>query len=177
MKRRTFLTFAILAGCTRLTGCGTILHPERRGAPHSRDIDWSIVALDGLGLLLFFVPGVIAFAVDFATGAIYLPQESYAPPANNDPQMNGPQQAFSEIRTDAAQLVRFDASRQMKNLKDIEVAVYSKTGKQFELTEETQVSELESIRDFDRNLAAHKSDKKFGDRLRNFVKKLNPVKN
>jgi hypothetical protein len=31
------------------------------------------VALDGVGLLLFLVPGVIAFAVDFATGAIYLP--------------------------------------------------------------------------------------------------------
>ena len=26
-----------------------------------------------LGLLLFFLPGVIAFAVDFTTGAIYLP--------------------------------------------------------------------------------------------------------
>jgi hypothetical protein len=33
--------------------------------------------LDGLGLLLFFVPGVIAFAVDFGTGAIYLPPDYY----------------------------------------------------------------------------------------------------
>ena len=32
-----------------------------------------MVLLDGLGLLLFFIPGVVAFAVDFATGAIYLP--------------------------------------------------------------------------------------------------------
>jgi hypothetical protein len=32
--------------------------------------------LDGLGLLLFVVPGVIAFVVDFSTGAIYLPPES-----------------------------------------------------------------------------------------------------
>ena len=29
--------------------------------------------LDGIGLLLFIIPGVIAFAVDFSTGAIYLP--------------------------------------------------------------------------------------------------------
>jgi len=32
-----------------------------------------VVALDAIGLLFFFVPGVIAFAVDFVTGAIYLP--------------------------------------------------------------------------------------------------------
>src|SRR5687767_12449428 len=56
-------------------GCGTILHTERCGQPHSRDLDWTIVALDGLGLLLFFVPGVVAFVVDFCTGAIYLPLE------------------------------------------------------------------------------------------------------
>jgi hypothetical protein len=36
-------------------------------------MDWEIVALDALGLMLFFVPGVIAFIVDFSTGAIYLP--------------------------------------------------------------------------------------------------------
>lgn len=33
----------------------------------------SIAVPDGLGLLLFIIPGVIAFAVDFSTGAIYLP--------------------------------------------------------------------------------------------------------
>jgi hypothetical protein len=58
-------------------GCGTLLHPERQGQPHSGRIDPAIVLLDGLGLLLFFVPGVIAFAVDFATGAIYLPPDYY----------------------------------------------------------------------------------------------------
>jgi hypothetical protein len=55
-----------------LASCGTILYPERRGQPAGR-LDVGVVALDGLGLLLFLVPGVIAFAVDFATGAIYLP--------------------------------------------------------------------------------------------------------
>jgi hypothetical protein len=54
-----------------------ILHPERRGQPPGGGLDWSIVALDGLGLLLFFIPGVIAFAVDFATGAIYFPPPGY----------------------------------------------------------------------------------------------------
>ena len=30
-----------------------------------------------IGLLIFFIPGVIAFAVDFSTGAIYLPPDQY----------------------------------------------------------------------------------------------------
>jgi hypothetical protein len=52
---------------------------ERVGQAHSNQIDWKIAALNGLGLLLFFVPGVIAFAVDFWTGAIYLPLEEHYP--------------------------------------------------------------------------------------------------
>jgi hypothetical protein len=60
-----------------VAGCGMILHPERRGQPPGGGLDWSIVALDGLGLLLFFIPGVIAFAVDFSTGAIYFPPTGY----------------------------------------------------------------------------------------------------
>ena len=55
--------------------CGTILYPERRGQTTGK-IDVGVVLLDGLGLLLFVVPGVIAFVVDFSTGAIYLPPES-----------------------------------------------------------------------------------------------------
>jgi hypothetical protein len=55
--------------------CGTILYPERRGQAVGR-IDVGVAVLDGIGLLFFLVPGVIAFAVDFATGAIYLPPDS-----------------------------------------------------------------------------------------------------
>lgn len=57
-------------------GCGTIMYPERRGQPSGR-LDTRVVALDAIGLIFFFVPGVVAFAVDFATGSIYLPSESY----------------------------------------------------------------------------------------------------
>ena len=84
MQRRQFLShvltwgFAGAAACG-VPGCGTLLHGERRGQLHSNQLDWGIVALDGLGLLLFFVPGVVAFAVDFATGAIYLPLEPASP--------------------------------------------------------------------------------------------------
>ena len=58
----------------QLVGCGTILYPERRGQSAMEKLDADIVILDGIGLLFFLVPGVIAFAVDFATGAIYLPR-------------------------------------------------------------------------------------------------------
>jgi hypothetical protein len=58
-----------------LAGCGTILYPERKGQKDGR-IDPGIAVLDGLGLLFFIIPGVIAFAVDFTTGAIYLPGSS-----------------------------------------------------------------------------------------------------
>jgi hypothetical protein len=57
-----------------LASCGTLLYPERRGQPPGR-LDPGVAVLDGVGLVLFFVPGVVAFIVDFATGAIYLPPE------------------------------------------------------------------------------------------------------
>ena len=60
---------------TQLAGCGTIFYPERKGQ-HGGRIDAGVAVLDGVGLLLFIIPGVIAFAVDFGTGAIYLPGTS-----------------------------------------------------------------------------------------------------
>ena len=56
------------------TSCGTVLYPERRGQPAGR-IDVGVAIMDAIGLLFFVVPGVIAFAVDFSTGAIYLPPD------------------------------------------------------------------------------------------------------
>jgi hypothetical protein len=58
-------------------GCGTILYPERRGQKtptldRIERIDRAGVIPDGASLLIFFVPGVVAFGVDFATGDIYL---------------------------------------------------------------------------------------------------------
>jgi len=74
--KRTVLTFiCVLISAVlivELAGCGTILYPERKGQKGGR-IDPGIAVLDGLGLLFFIIPGVIAFAVDFTTGAIYLP--------------------------------------------------------------------------------------------------------
>ncbi len=78
LSRRAWLQGGVaLVGTAVVSGCGTILHPERKGQPAGQ-IDWKIVALDGLGLLFFFIPGVIAFAVDFNNGTIYLPPEECA---------------------------------------------------------------------------------------------------
>lgn len=57
---------------SQLAACGTLIYPERRGQTGGK-LDIGVVALDALGLLFWFVPGVIAFGVDFITGAIYLP--------------------------------------------------------------------------------------------------------
>ena len=65
-------TIVALMFCLQLASCGFLLYPERRGQTHGR-IDPAIAVLDGVGLLLFVIPGIIAFAVDFATGTIYLP--------------------------------------------------------------------------------------------------------
>ncbi len=56
----------------QLVGCGTILYPERKGQKSGR-IDVGVALLDGVGLFFFLIPGVIAYAVDFSNGTIYLP--------------------------------------------------------------------------------------------------------
>ena len=61
---------------TQLSACGTVFYPERRGQI-SGEIDSGVAILNGIGLLFYVIPGVIAFAVDFATGAIYLPDARY----------------------------------------------------------------------------------------------------
>jgi hypothetical protein len=53
-------------------GCGLLLYPERQGRKSGR-IDPGVAILDAAGLVVFVVPGLIAFGVDFITGCIYLP--------------------------------------------------------------------------------------------------------
>ncbi|MEQ1831352.1 MAG: hypothetical protein ABL921_35730 [Pirellula sp.] len=75
ISRARFISLTLL-GLLKVSavGCGTILYPARRGQPAGR-LDWGVVAMDTVGLLFFFVPGVIAFAVDFNNGTIYMPPE------------------------------------------------------------------------------------------------------
>jgi hypothetical protein len=88
-----------VGGAVFLASCGTLLYPERRGQPAGR-LDVGVVLLDGIGLLVFLVPGIIAFAVDFSTGAIYLPPEY----AMFDPGRAGMGADLRKIQVDPAEL-------------------------------------------------------------------------
>ena len=65
-------TTILLAAVLNLSACGYILYPERKGLKAGK-LDMAVVILDATGLIFGIVPGVIAFAVDISTGAIYLP--------------------------------------------------------------------------------------------------------
>lgn len=79
MRTPSRILGALLAASllAQASGCGTLLHPERRGQLNGQ-IDPVIAALNGVGILFFVVPGLIAFAIDFTTGAIYLPEGRYS---------------------------------------------------------------------------------------------------
>ena len=62
---------------SQLTACGSIFYPDRRGQIDGK-IDPTIAVLDAIGLLFYVIPGLIAFGIDFATGAIYLPDDQYS---------------------------------------------------------------------------------------------------
>ncbi|MEB0044538.1 MULTISPECIES: polyribonucleotide nucleotidyltransferase [unclassified Pseudomonas] len=55
---------------TQVSACGSIFYPDRRGQIDGK-IDPAIAVLDAVGLLFYIIPGLVAFAVDFTTGAIY----------------------------------------------------------------------------------------------------------
>ena len=56
-------------------GCGTLFFAQRQKAPHSERLDPNILILDAVGLIFWVFPGLIAYGVDFYTGAIYLPPD------------------------------------------------------------------------------------------------------
>lgn len=79
MRTRSRIIGGVLAVAlfTQLAACGTLFYPDRRGQIDGR-IDPAIAALNAVGLLLYVIPGLIAFGIDFATGAIYLPDDKYS---------------------------------------------------------------------------------------------------
>src|SRR3569832_1461768 len=124
--RRTF-SFLLIPALVLQTACGTILYPDRRGQKGTR-VDAGVAVLDGIGLLFFILPGVIAFAVDFGDGCIY-----YAP---------------SDKRAsagDSLKKVQVDLS---KGAHEIEKAIKDKTGASVRLDDPAlRVVELDSVED------------------------------
>jgi len=79
MFKKVIFAFKVLLCAVlifQIIGCGTIMHPRRIGQK-SGNIDPVVAILDGVCLLFFIVPGVVAFAVDFINGTIYLPHGRY----------------------------------------------------------------------------------------------------
>jgi hypothetical protein len=103
------------------TSCGYLIHSERRHKPHSGNLDFAIVGLDAIGLLFFIIPGVIAFAVDFTTHTIYLPNGS-----NN----------FSSADNSKNLAVKFDGELTREK---IEKLVKENTGKNVKIDDKTLV--------------------------------------
>ena len=68
--RRWIATFAALFLLAH-TACGTLFYPERHGRRSGR-VDPAVLLLDGALLFFFVVPGLVAFAIDFYTGGVYM---------------------------------------------------------------------------------------------------------
>lgn len=70
--QKSLLAIALSFYIVNILGCGVLLYPERQGQKSGK-IDPAVALLDGIGILLYIIPGLIAFAVDFHQGTIYLP--------------------------------------------------------------------------------------------------------
>ncbi|GAA5442224.1 hypothetical protein Misp06_00397 [Microbulbifer sp. NBRC 101763] len=70
--KRGIVFSGLLTMLMNLSACGYFLYPERKGQAGGR-VDPAVVILDGAALLFGIIPGVVAFAVDFTNGTIYLP--------------------------------------------------------------------------------------------------------
>jgi hypothetical protein len=76
LSRRRFQGLIVGWLAAASAGCGTLMYPERRGQSRTGKIDWTVAGMDAIGLVLFLVPGVIAFAIDYHNGSLFLPEGS-----------------------------------------------------------------------------------------------------
>lgn len=115
--KKGILSLCLATYLFNAAGCGVLLYPERQGQEGGK-IDPVVALLNGVGLLLYVVPGLVAFAVDFHQGTIYLP--------------NGP---LSDAGSDAMEgrTVKIDGPMTKEN---IEAALKEETGLVVDLSDE-----------------------------------------
>jgi hypothetical protein len=134
--RRRLCLLLVSSISFQAVSCGTILYPERQGQLGGR-LDPAIVVLDGIGLLLFIVPGAIAFAVDFYNGTIYLPYDEY--------RMQSP----DELESANWRAVTVD--REINSREELEAYLFKKTGREVQLDPNTtRVSSVKTLPDAER---------------------------
>lgn len=122
----------------QLTGCGYIMHPERKGQSHDyKPMDTDIMLLDSALLILGILPGVVAFIVDFSTGCIYLPGE--IPHSSLD---NSDMQNFQVIKVDPAHMnqtaiekVLQEHTGQMISLNSPEMLIFKSDTRNFDISQ------------------------------------------
>jgi len=202
MQRRQFLKtlttpVALAPVALFSSGCGSIMHPDRVGQPHTHQLDWKVAALNGLGMLFFFVPGVVAFAVDFYTGAIYLPyDEMYSPhpvssPSNNWGPASSPSVAPEGLPTPppavpameqasthvpGGELRQVQIPRNHFNSQTVEHVVAAHTGHQISLEDPyTRLSVLDELDGFHTQYQRHETDRGFGSTVHGFFARLRNV--
>jgi hypothetical protein len=156
MSRRLFLRRLADAGLASSfaawsSSCGSLLYPERVGQSRRGPIDPGVAILDGLGLLLFLVPGIIAFAVDFSTGALFLPEfaPSYPPPSPPGPTYIAPPVSQTDEKR-KNKLVELAGDPRRMSRKEIERRVSEAIGQNVKLEPGLyQAEPLKSVDDFD----------------------------
>ena len=148
LTRRKWISGSVFGVLTAmLSSCGTLLYPERRGQSAGR-LDWKVIFLDGIGLLFFFIPGVIAFAVDFLNGTIYLPSGSVPvePPCTPTPTAFHPHPRMTSKKS---RLVPVKLARRQLTPVGIERVVTEKTGETISLEDGKYLSrKMRSIDEF-----------------------------
>lgn len=99
LKHPVLIVLTVAAFFLATSGCGYILHPERRDRRvHSNDIDVPILIMDLLWLIPGVIPGVIALAVDITSGALYKGGAVAAVPGQEAlVRVNGPAPADCEV--------------------------------------------------------------------------------
>jgi len=72
--KRTITVLLCLLPLLSTASCGTLMFSHRHGQDKGR-FDPNVIIMDGIGLFFFIVPGLVAYAVDLSSGAIYLPPD------------------------------------------------------------------------------------------------------
>jgi len=105
-----FVVGLLSAALLSTSACGTLLYPERHGQRTGR-VDPAVLLIDGALLLLFVIPGVVAYGIDFHTGAIYLPAGGKVSILQLSPQELDPERIEDALRAHTGLPLRLDDPR------------------------------------------------------------------